>query len=154
MCSLCGDATNELHVHHAYYVSQREPWGYPDYVLSTVCKACHGKECLHGTDAIERFIDAVSKFARDHRDFEDLLSTLRIGLDRSSEVKLDKPIVAMSTAAYALQRSLKASEAGHEPEAIKVAIDVAFNQFLGETPKKNPHEDWLIQYIRHGARSL
>ena len=41
MCTLCGDESKMLHVHHRYYVSRRKPWEYPNWALVTVCKDCH-----------------------------------------------------------------------------------------------------------------
>lgn len=40
-CQECGESTSPLAVHHAYYVSGRSPWMYPDWSLSTLCDACH-----------------------------------------------------------------------------------------------------------------
>jgi hypothetical protein len=40
-CQQCGDEKSTLSVHHAYYVSKREPWQYPNWSLSTLCNECH-----------------------------------------------------------------------------------------------------------------
>jgi hypothetical protein len=40
-CQECGDEKSTLAVHHAYYVSKREPWEYPNWSLSTLCDNCH-----------------------------------------------------------------------------------------------------------------
>ena len=40
-CRLCGDAEEELHVHHRWYVSGRLPWQYPRVAYLTVCAPCH-----------------------------------------------------------------------------------------------------------------
>jgi len=40
-CRDCGDKTKTLHVHHAYYLPEREPWEYPDDLLRCVCDDCH-----------------------------------------------------------------------------------------------------------------
>lgn len=45
-CMDCGDARSELHVHHDWYSSGREPWNYPDSALIVVCHVCH--EIRHG----------------------------------------------------------------------------------------------------------
>lgn len=42
-CLACDDSTSELHVHHCYYVSGRQPWEYPNASLLTLCKTCHAK---------------------------------------------------------------------------------------------------------------
>lgn len=40
-CLHCGAKDKPLHVHHRYYVSDREPWEYPSFCLQTVCEECH-----------------------------------------------------------------------------------------------------------------
>jgi hypothetical protein len=40
-CQECGNAEEELQVHHRYYIKGREPWEYPDGCLVTLCKTCH-----------------------------------------------------------------------------------------------------------------
>lgn len=40
-CQDCGDKTKTLAVHHAYYVTGRNPWMYPAWSLSTLCDDCH-----------------------------------------------------------------------------------------------------------------
>jgi 5-methylcytosine-specific restriction endonuclease McrA len=34
-----------FHIHHKYYVANREPWEYPDDALITLCSYCH--EWIH-----------------------------------------------------------------------------------------------------------
>lgn len=43
-CRECGDSKSTLHVHHAYYVSGREPWEYPNGTLATLCENCHSEK--------------------------------------------------------------------------------------------------------------
>lgn len=40
-CQKCKDTETQLHVHHLYYVKDRDPWGYPDLALMTLCSECH-----------------------------------------------------------------------------------------------------------------
>lgn len=40
-CKGCGATDKQLHVHHNYYISKRDPWEYPDSALKTLCWACH-----------------------------------------------------------------------------------------------------------------
>lgn len=40
-CEVCGDNTEELHVHHPQYITGWEPWDYPDTMLMCLCKTCH-----------------------------------------------------------------------------------------------------------------
>lgn len=37
----CGDTESTLHIHHAYYIKNREPWEYPNWSLQTLCADCH-----------------------------------------------------------------------------------------------------------------
>jgi len=43
-CRACGDGDNILHVHHKYYIDEKDPWDYDNSSLMTLCDACH---CLH-----------------------------------------------------------------------------------------------------------
>lgn len=38
-CTLCGDTTITLHVHHHMYVG--DPWECPNQFLTTICEECH-----------------------------------------------------------------------------------------------------------------
>jgi hypothetical protein len=40
-CVCCDETTKQLHVHHCYYVSKREPWDYHTNTLVTLCADCH-----------------------------------------------------------------------------------------------------------------
>lgn len=40
-CFQCGSDQKTLHVHHSYYIKGRDPWNYPNWSLSTLCKRCH-----------------------------------------------------------------------------------------------------------------
>lgn len=41
MCMECGSSDKTLCVHHRYYISNREPWEYPDFCFLTLCQDCH-----------------------------------------------------------------------------------------------------------------
>lgn len=43
-CQFCGDNKTELHVHHGYYIWDKDPWDYPDAALITLCSSCHSTE--------------------------------------------------------------------------------------------------------------
>jgi hypothetical protein len=43
-CQHCDSTTEQLHVHHRYYVSGRMAWEYPGIALQTLCKHCHAKQ--------------------------------------------------------------------------------------------------------------
>jgi 5-methylcytosine-specific restriction endonuclease McrA len=40
-CQLCGDNSQELHVHHPRYVKGKLPWQYKDGELTALCYWCH-----------------------------------------------------------------------------------------------------------------
>ena len=40
-CLACGAKDDQLHVHHCYYVSGRDPWQYGGEALKTLCTKCH-----------------------------------------------------------------------------------------------------------------
>lgn len=43
-CLDCGATDRQLHVHHLYYISKRDPWAYPLGSLRTLCEICHDHE--------------------------------------------------------------------------------------------------------------
>jgi 5-methylcytosine-specific restriction endonuclease McrA len=44
-CRRCGSDDKQLHVHHIYYDKEyKEPWDYPDHLLTTICNDCHELE--------------------------------------------------------------------------------------------------------------
>lgn len=148
-CTVCGAEDKTLHVHHAYYVSERQPWEYPAWCLATVCEDCHGKDCRHGTDSVERLIDAIGGYCRDFRDFEDLSSALeaaiRRGLPRNPDIP---PVSIIGAAGYALQKALQALNLGHDPTLIMAAIDAAFDSKIGPLPSILPaeYQAWVDAY--------
>jgi hypothetical protein len=40
-CELCGSDSEQLQIHHRYYVANRDPWNYPDWSLRCCCHSCH-----------------------------------------------------------------------------------------------------------------
>jgi hypothetical protein len=40
-CTVCGSATETLHVHHRQYFKGRMAWEYTDVELQVICAACH-----------------------------------------------------------------------------------------------------------------
>lgn len=43
-CKRCGAVNRFLHVHHQYYLPERDPWDYPMECFVTLCDTCHEKE--------------------------------------------------------------------------------------------------------------
>jgi hypothetical protein len=58
-CDACCDETETLHVHHLYYVTGREPWEYPDFALSVLCKTCHSNAHGEASNMLE-FEEVIS----------------------------------------------------------------------------------------------
>ena len=56
-CQKCGE-TRRLHVHHKKYVSGKEPWDYPDKLLTTLCEFCHEKE--HEGHGLHEMVEALT----------------------------------------------------------------------------------------------
>lgn len=46
-CQVCG-SSNNLKVHHKYYIEGKEPWEYDDNILVTLCEICHNSQ--HSTE--------------------------------------------------------------------------------------------------------
>lgn len=42
-CSCCGDESNQLQIHHTFYLSGKNPWEYDDQTLKTFCAKCHSE---------------------------------------------------------------------------------------------------------------
>lgn len=42
-CEICGNEEKELHVHHRFYLSKRQPWEYDNDVFQVLCSDCHEK---------------------------------------------------------------------------------------------------------------
>lgn len=43
-CHYCGDATEQLEIHHVVYLGNRQPWEYEDEHLICICHSCHSEE--------------------------------------------------------------------------------------------------------------
>lgn len=74
-CRNCQNATETLHIHHRYYVKNRDSWEYPNFSLITLCRSCHESECdpcMHEYDMAtwEKAIERLSFLDVD--DFESL----------------------------------------------------------------------------------
>lgn len=62
-CQLCGNTEDTLHVHHRYYVGNKDPWDYEEEALITLCEECHEVESKTIKDAEKALAKAFrSKF--------------------------------------------------------------------------------------------
>jgi len=43
-CQHCSSKTTQLEIHHISYWGHLQPWEYPNDLLITVCRNCHGAE--------------------------------------------------------------------------------------------------------------
>jgi hypothetical protein len=57
-CQCCGEATQELNVHHLHYVRGKEPFEYDLPSLTTLCRRCH-KNVTDAIDAIRNFFGSA-----------------------------------------------------------------------------------------------
>jgi hypothetical protein len=63
-CLDCGATDKTLHVHHSYYVKNRDVWDYPLFSLKTLCCDCHEvanqtSDALGGTSMQSPLEDAL-----------------------------------------------------------------------------------------------
>jgi len=40
-CTVCSNKEGTLHAHHNYYIKDKKPWEYQDYIIETLCEDCH-----------------------------------------------------------------------------------------------------------------
>lgn len=60
-CVSCGNTEMQLEVHHLDYFNGKQPWEYPDDMLVTVCRECHGKEDVRAKH--EQYLLQALKYA-------------------------------------------------------------------------------------------
>ncbi len=74
-CQKCGAKDKELHVHHRHYIPGREPWDYPETLLVTLCKHCHGEEELY-SDIGENMLPVLHQYGYFNSEIKDILNKL------------------------------------------------------------------------------
>lgn len=89
-CQLCGTTDGTLNVHHAHYITGREPWEYEDEYLKTLCEPCH----LKWHDAQNRLLMAASCLIG-HEQFEELVGFAK-AFAGSFANSLDPPSIALA----------------------------------------------------------
>lgn len=96
-CQRCLDNSSTLHVHHRYYLIDKDPWEYPRQALVTLCEECHTAETQERSDA-ER---ALIRACREHF-FTEEINTLAVAF---YSMKLtDMPVVVADAIAWAVRR--------------------------------------------------
>jgi len=73
-CKKCGARDKTLHVHHKYYIADKEPWDVPDQCLVTLCFECHEEEG-QDKDLQEWVIRGFLDFGFFNTDFNEKLVT-------------------------------------------------------------------------------
>lgn len=43
-CKMCNSKDKQLHVHHKFYIFDKDPWSYDNQSLITLCYDCHEQE--------------------------------------------------------------------------------------------------------------
>jgi hypothetical protein len=70
-CQRCLDSKSTLHVHHRYYLANKDPWDYPLEALVTLCEGCHEFETKYRREDERLLIRAMQE-----RFFAEQVSTL------------------------------------------------------------------------------
>jgi len=61
-CKICNDKETTLHAHHIVYLKNKEPWDYPNELLFTICKNCHGRIKEKNIDYVGSLISHVLQY--------------------------------------------------------------------------------------------
>lgn len=72
MCQNCSITNTELHIHHCYYESGKEPWEYDNQSLVTLCRNCHEYETEYLYSMKKNLTDSLSKKGVTANTFEQL----------------------------------------------------------------------------------
>ena len=84
-CQQCFDTESTLAVHHRKYLTNVEPWDYPDELLITLCEDCHKAEREQVAEYVPLLLDNLRAkfFADDLRELALGVSNLEIIHDSS-----------------------------------------------------------------------
>lgn len=88
-CQKCTETEKTLHIHHRYYIKNREPWEYPMDALVTLCKDCHKEE-----GRIRPGIEQSLLFALREKFFAEEISEIAIGFKSICTTNIPLEIVA------------------------------------------------------------
>jgi hypothetical protein len=58
-CALCNDKENTLVIHHKLYITETEPWDYPNDYMVTLCETCHDFESQCRSQFERQLIDIL-----------------------------------------------------------------------------------------------
>lgn len=128
-CTMCDDRTSTLHVHHAYYVSAREPWDYPLQAYHSLCETCHERYPQLGAALVDEIVRARGLLLQGPADGESLteIQAARLAV-HGVEMLMDArvgvpPHRALVKACINAVRTLAAIERAHRREAARKAPD-------------------------------
>lgn len=92
-CQICGDAKEELNVHHPDYDKGMEPWEYLNRSLQCLCKTCHTishatkwKFKIHSTRVFEEREKELLRYIEDRFNLE----SMRTSLARNYDIEGDE----------------------------------------------------------------
>lgn len=94
-CTGCGETKKTLHVHHALYLKNKDPWDYENDFLHTLCENCHSlrgevedafKECLARlpTYIFINFKHQIDEFSKKYS-FLSLIHLIRTAIEIESD---------------------------------------------------------------------
>jgi len=87
-CQHCGDGSNTLHVHHTYYVPNRDVWDYPSFALECLCEDCHAGK--HESDSLPLWFEDTLAFLPNNSASQDLFcDTLKELFKRGEKKGID-----------------------------------------------------------------
>jgi hypothetical protein len=69
-CKRCRDVNTELHVHHDYYLPNKDPWDYEDNCYVTLCKFCHDHYHKHLFNVVMECVSQLFYLNFDASDIE------------------------------------------------------------------------------------
>lgn len=75
-CCNCKSKVNELHLHHKFYLPNRDPWDYEDHYFSVLCSSCHIKEHKKKNPLYELIDSVLFNQLSDFDIYSELLSSV------------------------------------------------------------------------------
>ena len=85
-CQKCYDNESTLNVHHKFYFPDKEPWNYPNEVLTTLCEECHQEELINAKAIDEGLLQILHTIFFNESLHEIYLGLHRISIARDSRV--------------------------------------------------------------------
>jgi hypothetical protein len=97
-CQQCYEKDKTLNVHHLLYLSDKDPWDYPNELLITLCEKCHKFESVDTYNLDKTFSRAFRAFEFSDEDMEELILVLsRVREKRYNPTDLVEAIAHITT---------------------------------------------------------